>query len=475
MERLVRLIPLFCAGCAQLFGIEDTTGTGGGASLELQRASIGTTVVKAPLDLTDSPVFLVPSSNASGVTPLTGTPTIPGTWAVNLTGTVGATFTPPDLPKRQEELALGDRQSANHIIYEHPNPEPAAAAMLMMNVTLPGTYSATQTLQVVAIGAWTAHTLGGSELPAVNTSTITSTLDYTMFTPMTSSPAAKITKSDQVLVLRYSGANLTGELIAPTFDQTTADPITGTMAQLTPTTPFDAKIDLAAASTRFGMQQPAVTTFGASWRLDASPGYELGSTVGVPLLGASLAMTDTTFSSMYANPFAMLGYKPMLTYSASQARTAMVGTVSTTFGSTLATVTDPGAGLTLGFGSGLPTSIALDNNTLSIDGAMVTVDTTRALGVDLVVDHPGDLYTVAVEELTVAGAAVTEAPVISVAALDTHITLPPSIFQAGHTYIIVATCISGGYPNAAAGDVATFALPISYGSATSAVFTVASL
>src|SRR5262249_46129313 len=149
---------------------------------------------------------------------------------------------------------------------------------------LSGAYAAGESIQVVVIGAWTGHVLAGTELPAVGTSAIAATIPYSAFLPLTASPAASITTDDVVVVASYTGSTLAGQLIVPPFAQSTStDTLTGTMSPVTPTTPFDAHIDVAAAGARLTALPLPGSGLASSWQLIAAPGHALGILAGIAL------------------------------------------------------------------------------------------------------------------------------------------------------------------------------------------------
>lgn len=466
------VIALAGSGCAQLLGIDVTSSSGTSATLDVQRASIGTTVVLAPLDLTTPPTFF----DASAPNGVAATQTTLGTWGTTLADATDVAYTAPDLPTPFEhdiEIA-SSKALANFIAFEHPSPQPAPASMLMLEVTLPDAYAATQTLEVAAIGAWTHYTLSGMDLPIAGATSVATTLPYASFTATTASPPAQITMQDTLLVLRYSGTNLTGVFQVPSFDQTEGtDPVMGAMTAVVPGTPFDATIDPTTLGTRFDALKPSDAGLTMSWRLDASPGYAVGATTGVQLGGAAIAPTDLTFSSTYTNPFDALQWQPMLSYSASETRSVVLGGATANLQASMLSIVDPAAGLILDAPAGLPTMISIDQTLLTTDAMTVTLDPTTPLEVDFMSDvATSTYYSVTVAEIAVVGTSVTRTAVITVDGPAPQLTLPPNTLKVGHTYTLAAACIAGGYPNAATGDLQTFALPISIGEADSAVFTV---
>jgi hypothetical protein len=185
-------------------------------------------------------------------------------------------------------------------------------------------------------------------------------------------------------------------------------------------------------------------------------------------------MADTMFSSMFADPFATLGWQPILIYSAVSSRSFTVGGSTVTLSDVLTTYSDPAPGLTFDFPAGLPSSITLANTALATDGMTVSLDPSMTSPVGVTCDHPDvTYYEAALEEITVVGAAVTTTPVINLISTSSPLSIPADIMQRGHTYTVVAICGAGGYTGAAAGDFVTSSLPASIGQTTSAVFTVA--
>ncbi len=467
----IALVTLVAAGsgCAQIFAIDETSAPDD-VSVALQRVSIGASVVTSPLDLTTAPSFVVDD------TEVPATPSAPGQWSAGLSGTPSVLYTAPDLPQPFEhDLAFATRSTrANFLAFEHPSPQPAPASTVMVNVTLPAAYAATQSLEIDAIGAWTRHVLAGAELPAVNATAIATTIPYASFAATTSSPPARISSMDQVVVLRYTGQALTGVLSIPPFDQSdTADMLAGTMTAVTPDTPFGASIDPTMVAARYGALMPAMPTIALSWRVAAAPGYSVGAFNGIGLAGAAIATTDTSFASSYSNPFAALPWSAVLTYATSATRTYTLGGNPVTLSASLSSSVEPTPGMILDLPAGLAPA-TIDGTPLTTDGMSVMLDPTTALDVTLAPDNASNtIYTVRIDEITVVGMSVTRTPIVSVEGPGPQLALPPRVLQTGHTYTLVTACIVGGVLNAASGDLQTFALPLSVGQVDSAVFTVA--
>jgi hypothetical protein len=468
---LIATTCVMCAGCAQLLGLDETSGVQG-RELDLQRTSIGSKVTIAPLVLASPPTFF--DAVSSGV----GVPGAAGTWTSPMGGPELVEYLAPDLPRPYRHAFALTTQTTrgNFYAFEHPNPDPAPDATLMLNITLPGAYAATQALEIDAIGAWTRHAVTDAELPIAGAMTLGGAFPYSGFVASTPSPRARITTDDTVVLLRYEAAQLTGELIVPAFDQVAGgtNTVSGTMDAVTPIVPFDATVMPIDAASRFAAAVPSTAAPSYGWQVQAAPGYSLGVATGITLATGAVAMGDTSFMAMYANPFATLGWKPILIYSAVSSRTFTVGGSAVTISDVLSTYSDPATGLTLDFPAGLPTAITVANTVLDTDGMTVSLDPSVPSPVGITCDRAGPtFYEAALEEITVVGATVTDTPVINLVSTASPLTIPAGIMQRGHTYTLVTICGDGGYTGAATGDFVTSSLPASVGRTTSAVFTVA--
>jgi hypothetical protein len=474
MQRGLLLAALPLAGCAQLFGIDNTTGpgTGSGASLSIQRVSVGASVSKAPQDVSmDMASFLV--GDASGLTLEPAMSSTPGVWTANVPGSPPALFTLPDLPMGAQHLyALGSRATKGNLFaFEHPNPMmPGATSALSLAVTIPA-YNG-ERLEVFAVGAWMNHNLAGAEVPALMATSIAATIPYSMFNPAAGNTPARITMADVVLVLRYTGAVLSGVLQATPFDQTDGtDNIGGTMTAVAAdkTLSIPLPTDLA---TRYSAVRPAVGAPGQSWSINAAPGESVGIANGVTLINGAPAATDTMITAMYGNPFESLGWPGVFTYSTSASRTYMFNGVAVGLAASLSSVVDATA-TSAPLDAGLPTTILLGSTMLSTDGQMVTVDQTVPVAFSFLSDKSmNTTYGANVYELVVNGTAVEKNLLIAAVSTEPNFLFPAGTLQTGHTYSITAVCGQGGVPNAATGDLQSSSFPVSHGAVDSAVFTV---
>src|SRR5689334_13263628 len=89
------------AGCAQLAGIDETSGDAlPGNTATVQRMSIGNTVVLSPLDLTglQASYLVANAASASGFDRVPATTAGGGTWTTLVRGATPVELTLPDLP-----------------------------------------------------------------------------------------------------------------------------------------------------------------------------------------------------------------------------------------------------------------------------------------------------------------------------------------------------------------------------------------
>jgi hypothetical protein len=461
-------------GCAQILGIEDTT-AGGTASLDLARVSVGASVISQPQALGMAPSFLI--EDASGVRTVTGTAAGDGRWTSPTLGASQVVYSAPDVPvPYQHAIALAVPEVlAPIVVFEHPNPQPAPASTIALDVQLPTPFAPGESFQVIAVGAWTQHLLAGSELPLGGQTVLASTVPYDGFGAMSPSPRARIQSSDEVVVARFSGGSLTGAYVAPPFDQSdTMDTLTGVLLASPPDTLASGAIDPDTVAMRFVALQPAMAPPTLGWRVDAAPGYSAGASLGVPLVVRTIGATDAMVMAMFADPFAVgLGWKPALSYTASSSRNFTLGGATIALAASLGMVVDPGPSLTLDLPAGLPTAISLDGTALVTDGMTVAADPAQRAEVRITTDKACSWYRGQLVEYTVVAGSAMATPILETSGPSQTVTLPANILQRRHTYVLIATCIQGGLIGASSGDLQTFALPVAIGQATSAVFTLA--
>ena len=473
-------LALVCGGgCAQLFGLDVTTSAPDAnpdeVSLAVQRVSVGSTVVKAPQDMTGQMATFYADDGATA-----GMLIPPNKFtAPVMTGTPPVIFTlPRDMTPRY--FASSRAQTVNHVVFERPGMMPAAdTSKITVGITLPSPYVSGEAFNVVAVGPWTQHPLAAGELPLPDmglTTISTPAIDYTTgFSSLISSMTrAKITSTDYVVVLRTVGSRLTGYLETQ-FDQTDGtDTISGTMSAITANRTLNATFDPAVFMSRFATAKPALTGLSLNYSISASPGADVGQTRGIQLVaGGSNPMTDTSVTVSYGNPFEGHAWKSVLTYAASSSRTFMFMTAPVSLGATMQTVSDPEQTTSITLPAALPTAVKANDTELITDGIDVMLDLTKPVTLTATLEKPtATYYSLTLSEITVSGMTPTRTAVISAASTTPTFQIPQSYFQVGHSYVVQFRAQEGGYLNAAGGDFTTFTLPLSTSTLDSALFTV---
>jgi len=480
------------SGCAQLFGIDDTTGSGGGdgglppneVSAKIDHISIAAQVATMPQDLTGQTATYTTPTGAVIATAGTGEfiATIPD-------GTPPIAFTLPDVPTPfLRVFDLGARSLAiGYVHFEHPDPQPApVGATIAIHATLPSSYVSAEGFQVYSVGTWGVHTMTAAELPAPNTgaTAIGVTLPYDSaaghFSLGTSAPLAGITTADQLLLLRYVGSNLTGYLPYTPFTGTGADSVTGTMSVNTANKTLTQTIDPTAPGARFAAARPAPSGLSMYWEVLAAPDSQHGNAGGTQLNLAAVPSTQAAgpINASYANPFGSLGWGSVLAWLASESRqfTDTASGQSITLSTGLQQFVDASSTDPLDLPAGVPLTVSIDQMPLVTDGMAVALDLSATGTSVLSIDGPdrpnSDLYEWTVYELVPGATALSASPRLDAYAVQPTITIPTSVFVAGHIYSIRAFCRVGGYPSLATGDIETTQFPTSLGYHDSGAFTV---
>ncbi|HEU0031070.1 MAG TPA: hypothetical protein VFQ53_10595 [Kofleriaceae bacterium] len=467
-------------GCAQLAGIDETSGTGrAGVSLSFERVSVGASVSRAPLDLTGrTATFLVPdAADPTGLARVAATQDGVDRWTAEIfDATPSVVFDLPDFPDPLTRMLAFDSRDllGDFVVLEHPNATPAPdAASLTVQVALDTPYNG-EGLQIFTLGSWNQR---GLEAPVLGAGAIGPlTFAMTSMTSLTGRPHEAITSADSVVVLRYIGNQLNGALEATPFDQTGNDMITGTINPVPADRMLDIRVNQAQAVTRYSTARPAVTNISFSWALRAAPGADLNVDLG-PLLNAATVGTDPqTITAMYGNPFAAK-WKTILTWSTSASRSVVptgqtlpIGLSAQMFQREV----EPGAGAMLDLPAGFPQLITIGTTPLSADNTTIPVPTS-AVEVSFVTDRPTNTFYQAQLFEIVPNADATALvlkPVVFASAAEPKFVFPPELFQPGKTYTIRAVSVVGGFPNAAAGDLRTRAMPFALSLLDSGVFQV---
>ena len=475
------LLPV-ATGCAQLVGIDETRNTGRTNTAELTRVSIGATVSIAPTDLTGlAATYLVDEGGKlnrvaadRGAAAGTWTAHLPDPTPIELTAAEDAFPHLFAFPTMQLELA--DKQ------LEHPDPVPARSdATIALSVPLDVASTATDLFAALAVGAWTERDFSVQEVPA-GTASIALTYPYSTSKRLGSSSTTldAITTDDAFVVLRYAdaGSTLTGVAEPPAFNQTGADTVTtGPMVPVTADQTLEVKVDQAALASRFAMVRPLVSSPSAQWRVVAAPGYRYAIPVGPQLMAGSLVMDDVGVSAVFGNPFVERGWRSLFELEASGTRTftPLGGMAQITLHAALRQFIEPGTQSTvLDLAAGLPTLISLDGVPLSADGQSIAAphDVARVS----FTSDTGNATRSNLEIFDFIAATADTGPevhqVYGAQSREQTFEIPPEIFEVGHTYVIRAGCVFGGFPNIESGDLATQELPVSFSTVDSAVFTV---
>jgi hypothetical protein len=475
------------AGCAQLAGIDETSGDDRQVnSLTLQRVSIGATVVRAPLDLTGLEAsFLLPDATTGEVARLPGqtSPGQPGTWSRDLATAVPVELTLPDEPTpiptgfAFPSVAL----TVAYPVLEHPGRMPApASATVEISAPLDAVVTIGDSFSAYTVGSWTSR-----GLPAVVGVAQLTVAPYLFSSATSLSGRAThdlLTTQDAFLVLRHAGTRLTGVAEAPPFDQTGSDSLTlPAMTAVAADQTLDLKIQPQTLAQRYSAVRPAVATLAMGWSVVAAPGAAFASNAGPVLQSGAPLPTDTGISASYGNPFAARPAHPwrsLVTFATSSSRvftpTAAGRMLPATLYAGLNQFVEPSPGLDLAMPVGLPVLITLGTTQLTADGVMVA----RPAGyveVSYIVDNDkATIYSLQLFELiaTPGGVALDRKLVFAAHSAKPTFQLRPELFEVGSVYTLRAICQAGGFPQVAAGDLSVRELPLAQGYLDSAVFTV---
>ncbi len=471
-------------GCAQLAGIQDTNDNARpGASVAVTRMSIGSKIVLAPLDPGQLPAtYFVASSDPSGFDRVPAAPDpAHGGWTTKLRTAAPVEFTLPDVPTPIPRLFAfpSPQLSVLYGVLEHPGRQDAPmGATFAVSATLDAPVAAGQSFQAYVVGAWLQRTFSAAEVPMGAAQLAPPPFAFTAANSVPGrAPLDLVTPDDAFLILRYTGAGLTGVAEVPAFAQTgmatTVPP--ATMTAVPQDQKLDVKITPPAIAARYAKVAPAVATLQMNWGLAAAPGYAIASNAGPPLQGGGVAMTDTGISAPYGNPFAARGWNTIFTLATQETRVyAPMGPMGMPTPITLFAgmnqFIEPTAGASLELPAGLPQSITLDGVLLAPDGLMIKPP-TRFVDVSFAVDTPmlasgpapgPTIYELDVFDLVANSAATALERHLMLAALSDapKFALPPELFQAGHSYSLRAVADLGGFPTVDQGNFLNRQLPL---------------
>ena len=462
---------LLLGGCAQLAGIDDTSGDGRlGLSLVIEHRSIGSTVVRTPQNLTASTAtYLITDPTDPAV--VTAVPAVEvqlGTWGADVfDATPAIVFDLPDNPgpifDRQIELPSKNLLTSFDVL-EHPAPTASAPTdTIAITATLDVATVGNESFELFVVGTWTARALTAPIVGATTLAPPAFTIDT--MASLTGRPHETITLDDTPLILRRVGTTLNGLLEPSPFVQVAANTLTGTLATVTADQTLNAPIDQVAAAARLGVVRPAISAPAFSFDVTAAAGVAVGSSAGPRLVSGVLAALDTAITGAFANPFAPKGWGTVLSYQAAGSRSLIPA--GETLPVTLAAgmqqlIADPAAGVALDFPAPVPELVALDGESLSIDNVSIPAP-VAPVAITMVVDDTGvTLFALEVRELVPNALATALEPRLTLRAVSAtpSFTIQPEVFEAGKLYSLRVQTINGLFGDVATGDLRTQALPV---------------
>lgn len=486
---------LLSAGCAQLFGLHETTGgsdTDSGVppsevSVEMQLISVGPTAARTPYDVTNlTASFLVPDgSTAAGFKRMQATST-GALWSAAIPD-----GNPPaeinlglDLPDPFRRLYAVEQRNLKILygIYGHIDDVPAPAnGLLTVTLNLPSPSAANEGIQLYNVGAWANHGFAAGTDYTVGAATIGPlSVPYTPATwgSISGRPLPAITAADEIVGLRYVGGQLTGAAEFTPFAQSATSTISATMTPVTAAA-LDVHVSPSNISQRLAMPTPKGSALAMSWSVNAAPGWEIANGTGPQLNAAGIALADSgAITAPFGNPFAAKGWRSVFTLGTNNSRTFAVpslGNLVGTFYCGLNEIAEVAPGLTIDTPAALPIVVSINAMPLATDGQNVVLDPTKSVQLSILADKTDALfYQFNIYELR-ENAAMTglETHVAYVAVSDqAMVTIPNDVFVAGKTYFIRGHAIKGGYPSFAEGNFWTRNLPYSVGYLDAGVFTV---
>jgi hypothetical protein len=497
---LSRVLPVTAGaaavGCAQIAGIQDTNGNARpGDSIAVTRMSIGSKVVLAPFDPGQLPAtYFVASSDPSGFDRVPAAPDpAHGGWTTKLRAAAPVEFTLPDVPTPIPRLFAfpSPQLSLLYGVLEHAGRRDAPmGATFAVNVGLDALTAAGQTFQAYVVGAWLQRGFSATEAPIGVMQLAPPPFAFTAGNSVAGRPSLDlVTPDDAFLILRYTGAALTGVAEAPAFAQTdmatTVPP--ATMTAVTPDQMLDVKIAPATIAARYTKVAPAVATPQMSWSLVAAPGASIASNAGPVLQSGIVAMADPGITVPYGNPFMSRGWNTifMLTTFESRVYAPMDGMGMATPITLFAGMNqffDPAHATDLELPAGLPRTITFGDVLLTSD--IVTVKPpTKFVDVSFTIDTPmltsgpapsPTIYELDVFDLVVNPTAMAlERQLVLAAVSDApKFALPPELFQAGHRYSLRAVADLGGFPMIDQGNFLDRQLPLAQSYLDGGVLTV---
>jgi hypothetical protein len=382
--------------------------------------------------------------------------------------------------------------SVLYSVLEHAGRHDAPiAATFAVDVALDAPIAAGQSFQTYVVGAWLQRGFSAAEAPIGAPQLAPPPFAFTAGNSVAGrSSLDLVTPDDAFLILRYTGAGLTGVAEAPAFAQTdmatTVPP--ATMTAVTQDQNLDVKITPATIAARYTKVTPAVATLQMNWSLVAAPGASIASNAGPALQSGTVAMADPGITVPYGNPFVTRGWNTIFTLATFESRVYAptdpmgMATPITLFAG-MTQFFDPAHATDLELPAGLPQTITLFGNVLLTTDTVMVKLPTKFVDVGFTVDTPmlatgpapsPTLYELDVFDLVVDPTAMAlERQLVLAAVSDVpKFALPPELFQAGHRYSLRAVAYLGGFPTIDQGNLLDRQLPLAQGYLDGGVFTV---
>jgi hypothetical protein len=478
-------------GCAQLFGLDETTALPPVVSFTVKRYAVGSQLVVEPMDLTGgTATYLVADpTDASGFRTVPTTSTQLGQWQgdVALGVDTQLRFTLPGETGLTRHFALAPRTVRGLYGYLGKitsTPAPPGAT-LRFSVSLEKAYEAVERLQWLTSGAWTQHDFAGAELPIAGATSLSPPpIAFTSSSSLSGRPHEKLTGEDGLFVLRHNATNpaaavLTGVFTAAPFELTGAEnPVSGAMQTVTADQSLAVRLDTTGPVDRMANAKPALAAPQYNWSITAAPGFAAGIATGPALAYGSMPVSMGVLPLIigYGNPFAGRNWPATFVWAATSRRTYQqpAGLPAVALSAAQIVVTQvPTASNQLDFTACMPTSVSVQGATLISDGLTVTIDRTRPVSISMVVDRAeADLYGITLFEVVNTGATATLTPRFQSLNQKSVWSLPGDIFETGKIYTVRASCSRGGHPGLGTGDLERRELPIASAYLDSGVFTV---
>ncbi len=485
------------AGCAQIFGIDNTSGPADaalppGGSLTIERLSIGASLERNPQNLAarSASYYVEDAVDTSGLRRIPATAT-GNVFSAELPDGVAASveFLVDDAAPYKQLIAFPNRGiKVFRSAYEHPSPELAPGnGGFEVSLTLPDGYVTGQLLRLYAVGPWSYHDLSGAELPAIDVGAtavgpFTVAYDTAQFLSIVGPrPLQKVTSADRVVALRYVGGDLTAAGDVASFDQTGGiDAIAATLVEVT-RAPLDLMVNAPANVARLGMTTPTSTS-GTSlgWYVTAAPGWELALGAGVQLTAGVASESATMVTPSFGNPFEAYDWQTIFVWNPTRTRSftppSLALPVSLAAG--VLHVLRPTAGAMIDVQAGLPVLVSVNDQPLTSDGLNITIDPNKSVKLTMVADRTANtFYQYNIHELVPNGAMPATALDLKLVYVaqspTTDIRIPAGVLATGKVYSVRAFCVQGGFPGLPMGDFTDRDLPLTLGYFDSGVFTVA--